>query len=102
MTIKLPAKKIDIINEKGEKVGEKNIVLHLILLVISNTPQRSDTDTLTAFALREKLGGCSADAESLELSDAEAGFIRTGIEKLRSSERMMGADWGYLIKAMTT
>ena len=100
MTIKLPAKNIDIVNDKGEKVGEKNIVVYLLGLVIVNTPQKSDTDSLTAFGLRDKLEAQPLDAYSLEVSEGETGFIRTGIDKLRASDRMAGADWGYLVKAL--
>ena len=98
-TITLPDKSLDLVDEHGDKTGQKrNILIHFLMTVIESVPQKSDTESFLAHAIREKCDKY-VDGE-FTLEDAEIVFIEGGIKSLRDGGKIIGSGWYYLISGL--
>ncbi len=97
--IKIPEKGLDVIDEVGRNSGKKNVFLHYLGIVLESTPQKSDTETFLAHAIRERIDMLNGKME-IELEQSEISFIQGGIDELRKANRLVGSNWYYLIDAL--
>ena len=98
--VTIPKEELDIVNERGEVVGKRNIFLHFLNLVVEATPQKSDTETYLAHAIGQKIMVDGSAPKFLDFEEHELAFINGGIEKLRSSDKVVGKGWYYLLSAL--
>lgn len=97
--VTLPNKQLKMLDSPtGETI---NVFIHMCGVVIENTPQKSDTEAYLAHEIREKIDiAKEAGKKSIVLESAEISFLESGLEKLRSQDRVNGSNWYYFVEAI--
>lgn len=102
--IQIPSKTIPVTNVDlpGQPKEDRNAFLHFLGIVIDNAQQKTTTETMLAFGIKEKVDEIVESGktpETIEFEHAEFHFIRAAIDQVRSSQvGMRGSGWFYLVK----
>ena len=103
-TITVPPKMIPMIDDKGNKIGERNAFLHFLALVVTLAPHRNNTDALLAHEIGELIE-VHADGKApktIEMESSQIDFIKHGLDTIRAKGDVRGSGWYYLIDPLNT
>lgn len=112
--IAVPTGTLEVQDTEGRPLERRNIFVHLMGVLVENTPQKSETDTYLAHSIREKLDALSRTLKDhseenghenqnimFALEEAEIQFLKQGLELLRRGERMTGSAWYYVLSPLS-
>jgi hypothetical protein len=98
-TLAVPDETMPVKDVDRNTIVEKNVVLQLMDLIVENTPQRTNAETTIAYSVKKKIEEQPGPG-TMEIEKAELDFIKDGLEKLRSADRVSGSKWYHLTTAL--
>jgi len=88
----------------------RNTFCHLLEVILNNAPQKSNTETFLAHAIKGKLDELKQSVRlaavsnggtiPFALEDSEYEFVKGGLAYLRGLDRIQGDMWYYIVKPL--